>query len=100
MTKPPRPEVPYFEKLNIEKKRKISESKHQKLAQAELERLKELHWHRCGNCGLEMEEIPFKGETVLKCFHCGSMLLLEGTLNHLCGGERHIIESFLELFKF
>ena len=100
MPKPPRPEVPYFEMLDFHKKRKIAESKKHKMAKAELERLRELHWHRCGNCGLELEEIPFKGESVLKCFHCGSMLLPTGAQKHLCGGERHIIESLLDLFKF
>ena len=100
MPRPPRPEIPYFEKLDFQKKRRIAESKRQKLAKEELERLKTLHWRRCGNCGLELEEIPFKTETVFKCFHCGSVLLLEGTLEHLCGGERHIIESFLDLFRF
>jgi uncharacterized protein len=98
--KPPRPEIPYFEKIDVHKRRKIAESKRQQMAKEELAHLKNLHWHRCGNCGLEMEEIPFKGETVFKCFHCGSVLLLEGALENLCGGERHIIESLLDLFKF
>lgn len=98
--KPPRPEVPYFEKIDVHKRRKIAESKRMQLAKEEIERLRALHWRHCGNCGMEMEEIPFKAQTVFKCFHCGSVLMLEGTLEHLCGEERHIIESFLDLFKF
>ena len=70
------------------------------MAIEERERLKKLHWRRCGNCGMEMEEIPFKGQSIFKCFACGSVLLPEGSLENLCGGEKHIVETLLDLFKF
>lgn len=100
MPKPPRPEVPYFEKIDVHKMRKLAEAKRNQMAREELERLRKLHWRRCGNCGLELEDIPFKGQTIYKCFHCGSVLLLEGTLEHLCGDEHRAIEALLDLFKF
>lgn len=100
MTKPPRPEVPYFEQIDVHKMRKISEAKRKKMAQEELDRLRKLHWRRCGNCGMELEEVPFKGESIFKCFSCGSVLMLDGTLEHLCGGEHRAIEGLLDLFKF
>ncbi len=100
MPKAPRPENPYFEKLNVQKRRKIAEARHKRMAKEDLERLKRLHWRKCGNCGMELEELPFKGETVFKCFSCGSVLLPDGALEHLCGEEKRIIEALLDLFKF
>lgn len=101
MTKPPSPERKYFEKIDLHKRRKIAEEKRRKLAQEERNRLKELHWRRCGNCGMELEEISFKRETVYKCFNCGAVFLLEGTLENLCGEEHHrFVESLIDLFKF
>ena len=100
MPKPPRPEIPYFEKLDLHKRRKMAEEKRKEIAREERDRLRELHWRHCGNCGLEMEEIAFKNEKIYKCFNCGSVLLLEGTLEHLCGSENRLIDTLLDIFKF
>ncbi|MFA4873753.1 MAG: hypothetical protein WC956_00855 [bacterium] len=100
MPKQPHPEVSYFEKIDVHKRRKIAEARTKRMAKEERQRLKQLHWHRCGNCGMELEDIPFKGETIFKCFSCGSVLMPEDALQHLCGEEKRIIESLLDLFKF
>ena len=100
MTKEPRPESSYFSKDDIRKRQRIAEQKHKLLAKEELERLRHLHWHRCGNCGMELEEISFKGEMVYKCFACGSVMLLPGTVENLCGCESRILETILDLFRF
>ena len=100
MKRAPRPESSYFSKDDIRKRQRIAEEKQKLLAKDELERLKHLHWRHCGNCGMELEEICFKGQVVHKCFGCGSVLLLPGTLENLCGSETHILETLLDLFKF
>ena len=100
MTKPPSPEREYFGNIDVRKMRRIAEEKQKKMASEERTRLRELHWRRCGNCGMELEEIAFKKETVYKCFNCGAVLLLNKTLEKLCGEERRIIESLLDLFRF
>ncbi|MFH1830790.1 MAG: hypothetical protein ABH871_08465 [Pseudomonadota bacterium] len=100
MRKAPRPEKHYFEKIDVHKRRKIAEEKRKKMATEEKAHLKELHWRRCGHCGMEMEEITFKKETVYKCFSCGAVLMLDGTLESLCGEENRIIEALLDLFRF
>jgi len=98
--KPPRPETSYFERQDFIKRQKIAEAKRKELAKEEKDRLKNLHWRKCGNCGMDLEEISFKGETIHKCFNCGSVLLLPGTLENLCGEEKQIMETLLDLFKF
>ena len=100
MRKQPHPEKQYFEKMDVQKRRKIAEEKRKKMAKEEKARLKELHWRRCGHCGMELEEIAFKRETVYKCFSCGAVFLLDGTLESLCGEENRFIEAFLDLFRF
>lgn len=100
MKKPPRPESSYFKKQDFVKKQKIAEHKRKILAKEEHERLKQVHWRRCGNCGLELEEISFKGESIHKCFNCGSVLLLPGTMKKLCGEEMLILDTLLNLFRF
>lgn len=100
MKKPPRPESSYFEKQDLVKRQKIAEQKRKLMAREEHERLKQLHWRRCGNCGMELEEISFKGETIHKCFNCGSVMLLPATMKNLCGEETQILDSLLNLFRF
>lgn len=100
MPKLPHPETQYFGQIDIQKLRRIAEAKREKLAHEEKERLKKLHWRRCAECGMELESIPFKGSMVHRCFNCNGVFLEHGTLEKLCGEELHIIESFLELFKF
>jgi hypothetical protein len=99
MPKQPHPEIEYFGKLDALKKRKIAEEKKLKLAKEELERLKELHWHRCSGCGLELETIVFKGTAIHKCFNCGGAFLEHGVFEKLCGEESHILESILDIFR-
>lgn len=99
MPKRPHPEVEYFGKMDAMKKRRIAEEKKLKLAKNELERLKELHWRRCAQCGLELETIIFKGTSIHKCFNCGGVFLEEGAMEKLCGEESHILESIIDIFK-
>ncbi len=99
-TKPPRPEKAYFGKQDFKKRQKIAETQREESELAEKSRLKQLHWRRCGNCGGELESIPFKGETVFRCPGCGAALLLKDTLKQLCGEESRFFDSLLDLFKF
>lgn len=100
MPKPPRPESDYFSRIDSIKKKKIAEEKREKMAYEEKRRLKELHWRKCAECGMDMEAIPFKGVTILKCFNCDGAFLHAETFKKLCGEEGRIIESLLDLFKF
>lgn len=99
MPKRPHPEVGYFGKMDAIKKKRIAEEKKLKMAKEELERLKEMHWRRCAECGLELDTIIFKGTPVHKCFNCGGVFLEDGVLEKLAGEESHILESILDIFK-
>jgi len=100
MPKPPRPESEYFGKIDYMKRQKIAEEKREKTAHEEKRKLRELHWRKCSECGTDMESIAFKGSTIFKCSNCGGAFLHAEAVKKLCGKERRIIESFLDLFKF
>lgn len=99
MPKPPRPDREYFGKLDVLKRRRIAEKKGERFDKEEHRRLRELHWQKCAECGLDMNPIAFKGTTILRCENCGSAFLHADALKALCGEESHIIESFLDLFR-
>jgi uncharacterized protein len=90
----------YFAQRDIEAKRTLAQKKRAELADAEHARLKAAHWMRCAKCGMELEEIVFKGVRIDKCFHCGGSYLDNGELEKLCGSESHLLEHIRDVFKF
>lgn len=96
--KPSETEEEYFAKLDVEKKRKIVEKKRAKLAEEEVESLKQTHRMRCAGCGFELDPIVFKGVTINKCFHCGGAFLTNEAFGKLCGQDNRILEKILEIF--
>lgn len=100
MQQPHEAEEEYFAKLEIEKKRKISQQKHAEIESKEKEALKEAHQMRCANCGLELESIVFKGFAINKCFHCDGVFLDKETFEKLCGRDDHFLSQIAEIFQF
>jgi DNA-directed RNA polymerase subunit RPC12/RpoP len=100
MPKPPRPEAKYFVKKDLRKKQKIADTIRDEAAKEGKKKQKELHWHRCGFCGSEMDSVSYKGHNILRCSYCESSLLAGGALQALCGPERRWVESILDIFKF
>ncbi|MFH1874676.1 MAG: zf-TFIIB domain-containing protein [Pseudomonadota bacterium] len=100
MPKRPQPEKEYFGKKDVVQMKKLAQEKRQALAKEELSKLKQEHWHHCPACGLELEEITYKGIHIDKCFNCGGVFLEEQVLENLCGKENKILESLLSLFNF
>lgn len=98
--KPSHEEEEYFAKVEMEKKQAYAEKLKGQMAEEELTKLKELHWHHCAKCGFEMHTIVFKGVRIEKCPHCGGIFLDAHELETLAGKEGGFISSVLSLFKF
>ncbi|HCU24869.1 MAG TPA: hypothetical protein DF383_07620 [Deltaproteobacteria bacterium] len=98
--KPSHEEDEYFARQEIEKRKVLAEKLREQMASAELEKLKQLHWHHCAKCGFEMHEVVFKGVTIEKCPNCGGIFLDPGELEQLAGKQGGFISSVLSLFKF
>jgi uncharacterized protein len=47
--------------------------------------LRKLHFMHCPKCGVEIEEITFRGVRIDKCFGCGGVWLDDGELEELAG---------------
>jgi Zn-finger nucleic acid-binding protein len=76
-------EEEYFVREDAEKKRRLAlQAKKEKDAQ-ELKALKDLHWMHCPKCGMNMQEVKFRGMDVDVCFSCNGIFLDQGELEHI-----------------
>lgn len=94
-------ESEFFHQAEKEKLRKLKIQQEADKARAEAERLKELHFHRCGKCGHTMDTQVFKGVEIEVCPQCGSVLLDPGELEQLAGTDKSgSLGALMELFSF
>jgi hypothetical protein len=93
-------EEEYFVREDAEKKRKLAlQAKREKEA-GELKRLKDLHYMHCPKCGMQMQEIKYRGVDVDVCFSCNGIFLDQGELEHLEKPEsKGVMSSILNWFK-
>jgi hypothetical protein len=85
---PSEKEDEYFKLQELKKIKKLREDAARELQQKEKDRLKELHWMRCPKCGLELDEVDFKGVTVDACYSCGGMFLDQGEMDKIVNAEQ------------
>ncbi len=91
----------YFARIEASKKARLNEMLADEDAKAEADRLKELHYLRCGKCGQAMETTHYKGVEIEVCPACGAVLLDAGELQQLAGEERHgILTAVAHVFGF
>lgn len=100
VTKPSKPEDEYFTRVEAEKKQKLAGEYQEKINKEERQQLKELHWMHCPRCGLELQEIVYRGVRVDKCFHCYGVFLADDELEQIAGGESGFLKGFLSLFQY
>ena len=80
-------EEEYFHKLAQEQLNKLREVAAIEDAEAAAKAAKELHFHKCGKCGTDMETKLFKGVEIEICPNCGAVLLDPGELEQLAGND-------------
>jgi hypothetical protein len=98
--KPSHEESEYFARQEIENRRNLTEKLRAQMHAAEVDKLRQLHWRHCPNCGFEMYDVVFRGVTIEKCPNCGGIFLQAGEVGSLVGKEGSFISSVLGLFKF
>jgi len=90
----------YFVREDAEKKRRLALQVKKETEAAELRRLKELHFMRCPKCGLQLQEVKYKGIDVDVCFACHGVFLdqfeLEAVTRHEGQG---VVAAILNWFK-
>ena len=80
-------EEEYFHKLAQEQLSKLREVAAIEDAEDAAQAAKELHFHKCGKCGTDMETKLFKGVEIEICPSCGAVLLDPGELEQLAGKD-------------
>ena len=80
-------EEEYFHRQQAEQLAKLREVAAIESAEAALAAAKELHFHKCGKCGTDMDTEIFKGVEIERCGNCGAVLLDRGELEQLAGED-------------
>jgi hypothetical protein len=97
--KPSEKEEEYFARLEVERKRKLDAERHGQLKEEERQRMKALHFMRCPKCGMDLQEIDFKGIKVDKCFGCEGLWVDAGELISILELERTMMDRLFSIFK-
>lgn len=98
--KPSEKEEEYFMEQELKKRKSVQEEKFRKMKEEEKEELKKLHWMRCPKCGMEMEEMRFRGVEVDKCMTCGGLYLDAGELETLLAIEdSSVMKKLFRIFS-
>jgi uncharacterized protein len=98
--RPTRSEDEFFAREDAEKRRRLALAVKRDTDAAERERLRALHHMRCPKCGLELQEVAFRGVQADVCFACGGLFLDRGEVDHLGAPERKgVLDGLLEFLK-
>lgn len=93
-------EEEYFAKQDREKLAKLKAEQAAKDAATALVERRELHHHKCGKCGADMDTHPFRGVEIEICPECGAVLLDNGELEKLAGtDEGGMLSKMLSIFN-
>jgi len=97
--KPSEREAEFIAKMEFDRKKKIEEEKHKKLAAEEKSRLKELHFMKCPKCGMGLVEIDYKSIKVDRCSGCEGIWLDSGELYAISKLEKSGLDKLFSVFK-
>ena len=68
------------------------------LAAEERERRRREHYMKCPRCGMDLEEVVYRGVPIDKCYHCGGTWLDAGALQVLAGKGGDVLSHIVEIF--
>lgn len=80
-------EQEYFARQELERRQREQKELTAKMATAEKERLKELHWMRCPKDGMELAEFEFRGIKLDRCGTCGGVWFDGGEMDAMLSRE-------------
>lgn len=88
----------YFARLDAEKKAALRKKLDGEASEAAEEALRELHFHKCGKCGHDMNTELYRGVEIEVCGNCKSVLLDPGELEGLSGSDDGFFKEFFGNF--
>ena len=99
LDKPSKPEDEYFAKQELERRKKWAEEQRAKMATAEKERLKEMHFMKCPKCGMDLATLEFHGIKIDKCASCGGSWFDAGEIEQLLQHEKGMFDKVMSIFR-
>ncbi len=97
--RPSSKEDEYFAKREFERNKKLDEEKQRAMAEAEKNRLRDLHYMCCPKCGMHLIEIDHKNIKIDKCSGCDGVWLDAGELEEIMSDDGGRLLGFLKMFK-
>lgn len=100
MQRPTSAEEEFFAREDAEKKQKIALRVKKETDAAGRDKLRALHHMRCPKCGLELQEVAFRGVNADLCFACGGVFLDRGEIDLIARPEQKgIMAGLLEMLR-
>ena len=99
MYNPSDKEEEYFARQMFETKQKAEQEKQRKLADAERQKAKELHFMKCPKCGMNLVEIDYKSIKVDRCSGCEGVWLDSGELAQIVRLEKGALDRLFSVFS-
>ena len=99
--KPSKAEDEYFARQELERRKQWAKEQSQKMAAAEKDRLKQLHYMKCPKCGMDMSTIELHGVKVDQCPSCGGVFFDKGEVEQLISAEKSggLVGKVLSVFR-
>ena len=98
--KPSDKEAEYFIREEMKKLRQQARDTQAQIEKAEIEKAQKLHYMKCPKCGMDLNEIDFRGIKVDKCFSCEGIYLDKGELEAILKTEdAGIMKKVLKVFS-
>jgi hypothetical protein len=97
--KPTENEEEYFALREFERLKAVEHERQEKLAAAEKDRLKELHYMQCPKCGMQLVEVDYRGIKIDRCSECEGLWLDKGELAAVTALGENILGKLFSVFK-
>ena len=98
--KPSKAEDEYFQRQEIERRKRAAQEQASKMATAEKERLKALHYMKCPKDGMDLQTIDFQGISVDHCSTCGGTFFDKGEVEQLTNPQNSgLFGKVMSIFK-
>jgi hypothetical protein len=78
--RPSESEEEYIARIEYQRRKKVEEEKHLRMAEQEKRQRKELHFMHCPKCGMKLIEVDYNSLKIDRCSACGGVWLDAGEL--------------------
>ena len=89
--RPSESEEEFIARIEYQRRKKVEEEKHRKMAELEKQQRKELHFMHCPKCGMKLIEVDYKSLKIDRCSACEGVWLDAGELESAVGLEKGLL---------